>query len=91
MEFMGFRAGQPMAGTKIDVAFIGSCTNARLSDLREAARIAAGRKVAPHVRALVVPGSQAVAVGGRARRPRRRVSRRPDSNGAAPAARCASR
>jgi 3-isopropylmalate/(R)-2-methylmalate dehydratase large subunit len=61
MEFMGFRAGQPIAGTKIDVAFLGSCTNARLSDLREAAKIAAGRKVASHVRALVVPGSQAVA------------------------------
>jgi len=50
-----------MAGTRIDVAFLGSCTNARLSDLREAAKIAAGRRVAPHVRALVVPGSQAVA------------------------------
>jgi len=61
LEFMGFRAGQRMAGTKIDVAFLGSCTNARLSDLREAAKIAAGKHVAPHVRALVVPGSQAVA------------------------------
>jgi 3-isopropylmalate/(R)-2-methylmalate dehydratase large subunit len=61
MEFMGFHAGQPMAGTRIDVAFLGSCTNGRLSDLREAAKIAAGRKVARHVRALVVPGSQAVA------------------------------
>jgi 3-isopropylmalate/(R)-2-methylmalate dehydratase large subunit len=61
LEFMGFRAGQRMAGTKIDVAFLGSCTNARLSDLREAAKIAAGKRVAPHVRALVVPGSQAVA------------------------------
>jgi 3-isopropylmalate/(R)-2-methylmalate dehydratase large subunit len=61
LEFMGFQASQPMAGTKIDVAFLGSCTNARLSDLREAARIAAGHRVAGHVRALVVPGSQAVA------------------------------
>jgi 3-isopropylmalate/(R)-2-methylmalate dehydratase large subunit len=61
LEFMGFRAGQAMAGTKIDVAFLGSCTNARLSDLREGAKIAAGQRVAPHVRALVVPGSQAVA------------------------------
>ncbi len=59
-EFMGFRPGQPMAGTPIDVAFIGSCTNARLSDLREAARVVAGRKVSGRVRALVVPGSQAV-------------------------------
>jgi 3-isopropylmalate/(R)-2-methylmalate dehydratase large subunit len=61
LEFMGFRAGQPVAGTRIDVAFIGSCTNARLSDLREAARIAAGHRVAKHVRALVVPGSQTIA------------------------------
>ncbi len=59
-EFMGFAPGQPMAGTPIDVAFIGSCTNARLSDLREAARVVAGKKVAGRVRALVVPGSQAV-------------------------------
>ena len=60
LAFMGFRAGQPMKGTRIDVAFIGSCTNARLSDLREAARIVAGQHVARHVKALVVPGSQAV-------------------------------
>ncbi|HEY7473799.1 MAG TPA: 3-isopropylmalate dehydratase large subunit [Vicinamibacterales bacterium] len=60
LEFMGLRPGQRMTGTRIDVAFIGSCTNARLSDLREAARVVAGRRVAPHVRALVVPGSQAV-------------------------------
>jgi 3-isopropylmalate/(R)-2-methylmalate dehydratase large subunit len=61
LAFMGFRAGQPIAGSKIDVAFIGSCTNGRLSDLREAAKIARGRRVARGVRALVVPGSQAVA------------------------------
>jgi 3-isopropylmalate/(R)-2-methylmalate dehydratase large subunit len=61
LAFMGFAPGQRMAGTKIDVAFIGSCTNARLSDLREAARVARGHHVAGHVRALVVPGSQAVA------------------------------
>ena len=60
LDFMGFRAGDPIAGTKIDVAFVGSCTNARLSDLREAARLVRGRTVAPGVRALVVPGSQAV-------------------------------
>jgi 3-isopropylmalate/(R)-2-methylmalate dehydratase large subunit len=59
-EFMGLRPGHRMAGTRIDVAFIGSCTNARLSDLREAARVVSGHHVAPHVRALVVPGSQAV-------------------------------
>jgi 3-isopropylmalate/(R)-2-methylmalate dehydratase large subunit len=60
LTFMGFRAGQPMKGTRIDVAFVGSCTNARLSDLREAARVVRGQHVAPHVKALVVPGSQAV-------------------------------
>jgi len=60
LAFMGFEAGAPIAGTKIDVAFVGSCTNARLSDLREAARIVRGRTVAPHVTALVVPGSQGV-------------------------------
>ena len=57
---MGFRAGQPLKGTQIDVAFVGSCTNARLSDLREAARMVRGHRVAAHVKALVVPGSQAV-------------------------------
>ncbi|PYR55233.1 MAG: 3-isopropylmalate dehydratase large subunit, partial [Acidobacteria bacterium] len=60
LDFMGFAAGQPLKGTRIDVAFVGSCTNARLSDLREAARVIRGRHVAPHVKALVVPGSQTV-------------------------------
>jgi 3-isopropylmalate/(R)-2-methylmalate dehydratase large subunit len=60
LGFMGFRPGQRVQGTKIDVAFIGSCTNGRLSDLEEAARLVRGRHVAPHVKALVVPGSQAV-------------------------------
>jgi 3-isopropylmalate/(R)-2-methylmalate dehydratase large subunit len=60
LEFMGFRPGGTVSGTRIDVAFVGSCTNARLSDLREAARIIRGRRVAPHVKALVVPGSQGV-------------------------------
>jgi 3-isopropylmalate/(R)-2-methylmalate dehydratase large subunit len=60
-EFMGFAPGQRIAGTKIDVAFIGSCTNGRISDLREAARVARTGRVATGVRALVVPGSQRVA------------------------------
>ncbi|MPY87421.1 MAG: 3-isopropylmalate dehydratase large subunit [Luteitalea sp.] len=60
LSFMGFTGGQAITGTKIDVAFLGSCTNSRLSDLREAARLVAGQKVAPHVKALVVPGSQGV-------------------------------
>lgn len=60
MAFMDFRESQPIKGTRIDVAFIGSCTNSRLSDLREAAKVAKGHTVAPHVKALVVPGSQQV-------------------------------
>jgi 3-isopropylmalate/(R)-2-methylmalate dehydratase large subunit len=60
LTFMGFERGGQVQGTRIDVAFIGSCTNGRLSDLEEAARLVRGRRVAPHVRALVVPGSQAV-------------------------------
>ena len=60
LEFMGFAAGAPISGTKIDVAFLGSCTNSRLSDLREAAAIVRGQHVAPHVKALVVPGSKGV-------------------------------
>jgi 3-isopropylmalate/(R)-2-methylmalate dehydratase large subunit len=60
LAFMGFGRGAKVQGTRIDVAFIGSCTNGRLSDLEEAAKIVRGRRVAPHVKALVVPGSQAV-------------------------------
>lgn len=60
LAFMEVRPGEPISGMKIDVAFIGSCTNSRISDLREAARIAQTGHVAPHVRALVVPGSQMV-------------------------------
>jgi len=60
-EHMGFEPGSPIAGKKIDVAFIGSCTNGRISDLRAAAEVVRGRKKAPHVRAFVVPGSRQVA------------------------------
>jgi len=59
-EHMGWQPGAPMLGTPIDVAFIGSCTNGRLADLRAAAKIVNGRKVNSHVRALVVPGSAEV-------------------------------
>jgi 3-isopropylmalate/(R)-2-methylmalate dehydratase large subunit len=61
LAHMGFEPGQPIKGAKIDVAFVGSCTNGRLSDLREAAKVAQKGKVAKHVRALIVPGSQQVA------------------------------
>jgi 3-isopropylmalate/(R)-2-methylmalate dehydratase large subunit len=57
LRYMDLTPGHPIAGTKIDVVFIGSCTNARIEDLRAAAAVAAGRHVAPGVRALVVPGS----------------------------------
>jgi 3-isopropylmalate/(R)-2-methylmalate dehydratase large subunit len=60
LTFMGFKGGSPIDGTPINVAFIGSCTNSRLSDLREAAEVVSGQKVASSVKALVVPGSQAV-------------------------------
>src|SRR4029453_7454496 len=58
LAHMGFQAGQPIKGAKIDVAFVGSCTNGRLSDLRIAAEVAKKGKVAKGVRALIVPGSQ---------------------------------
>ncbi|MDR1817405.1 MAG: 3-isopropylmalate dehydratase large subunit, partial [Puniceicoccales bacterium] len=58
--YMKLREGAPIKGTKINVAFLGSCTNGRLSDLKEAARLVAGKHVAAGVRALVVPGSQIV-------------------------------
>ena len=60
LGYMGFNGGETVAGMKIDVAFIGSCTNSRLSDLREAARIVRGHRVAPNVKALVVPGSASI-------------------------------
>ncbi|KYF78245.1 isopropylmalate isomerase [Sorangium cellulosum] len=61
LEYMRLEGGKPIEGTKINVAFIGSCTNGRLSDFREVARRIQGHKVAPHVRALAVPGSMDVA------------------------------
>jgi 3-isopropylmalate/(R)-2-methylmalate dehydratase large subunit len=61
-EHMGLQAGAPILGTPIDVAFVGSCTNSRLSDLRAAAKVVQGRKVNPRVRALVVPGSREIKV-----------------------------
>ncbi|MEP7209094.1 MAG: 3-isopropylmalate dehydratase large subunit [Casimicrobiaceae bacterium] len=60
LAYMGLAPGQSLAGTPIDVVFIGSCTNSRLSDLRAAATVVRGRQVAANVRALVVPGSAKV-------------------------------
>lgn len=60
LEYMGLEAGRPLTGLPIDAAFLGSCTNSRLSDLRSAAEVLRGRRVAGGVRALCVPGSSAV-------------------------------
>jgi 3-isopropylmalate/(R)-2-methylmalate dehydratase large subunit len=57
LEYMDLPGGQPIAGVKLDRVFIGSCTNARIEDLRAAAEVAKGRKVADSVYAMVVPGS----------------------------------
>ena len=57
---MGLQPGQPLLGKAVDVVFIGSCTNSRIHDLREAAKFIEGRKVAEGVRMMVVPGSQQV-------------------------------
>jgi 3-isopropylmalate/(R)-2-methylmalate dehydratase large subunit len=61
LEYMKLEPGKPIEGTKVNVAFIGSCTNGRLSDFREVGRLIRGRKVAASVRALAVPGSMEVA------------------------------
>ncbi len=60
LEYMGLKPGTRMEDITVDRVFIGSCTNSRLEDLRAAARIAKGHHVSPNVRAMVVPGSQAV-------------------------------
>src|SRR5207247_10343695 len=58
--YMGLEAGKPLIGHAVDVVFIGSCTNSRISDLRSAASLLKGRKVSSKLRVMVVPGSQAV-------------------------------
>jgi 3-isopropylmalate/(R)-2-methylmalate dehydratase large subunit len=60
LDYMGLESGRPIAGTPVDVVFVGSCTNSRLSDLEQVAGILRGRRVADDVRMLVVPGSQQV-------------------------------
>ena len=60
LKYMDLEAGKPLQGHRIDVVFVGSCTNSRISDLRAAASVVKGRKVSPNVRMLVVPGSQQV-------------------------------
>ncbi|NJO04133.1 MAG: 3-isopropylmalate dehydratase large subunit [Chloroflexaceae bacterium] len=60
LKYMDLQPGQPLLGHPVDVVFLGSCTNSRISDLRQAARLMQGQKVAPGVRMMVVPGSQQV-------------------------------
>ncbi len=60
LDYMGLKPGETLSGKPVDVVFIGSCTNSRISDLRQAATIFKGRSVSPGVRVLVVPGSQAI-------------------------------
>jgi 3-isopropylmalate/(R)-2-methylmalate dehydratase large subunit len=60
LDYMGLAAGEPIAGHRVDVVFIGSCTNGRMGDLRAAAGVMRGRKVAAGVRVLVVPGSKTI-------------------------------
>ena len=60
LHYMGLQPEQPLLGQKIDVVFVGSCTNSRISDLRLAAKLIEGQKVSPSVRMMVVPGSQQV-------------------------------
>ncbi len=60
LHYMGLQPGQRLLGKPVDVVFLGSCTNSRISDLRLAAQVIRGRKIAPNVRMLVVPGSQQV-------------------------------
>jgi 3-isopropylmalate/(R)-2-methylmalate dehydratase large subunit len=60
LEYMALEPGRPILGKKVDVVFIGSCTNSRITDLRQAARVLSGRRVAENMRVLVVPGSMRV-------------------------------
>ncbi len=60
LAYMGLQPGQSLLGHSVDVVFLGSCTNSRISDLRQAANILKGKKVAENVRMLVVPGSQKI-------------------------------
>jgi 3-isopropylmalate/(R)-2-methylmalate dehydratase large subunit len=60
LQYMGLSPGEPLLGRRVNTVFIGSCTNSRITDLRQAAAVLTGRSVSPSVRTLVVPGSEAV-------------------------------
>ncbi len=89
LAYMKLRPGAPIKGTKIDVAFLGSCTNGRLSDFQEVARFLKGRRVAPGVKAIAVPGSQGVGPPVRRARHRQGLPRRGIRMAQRRAARCA--
>ena len=89
MEYMGLKPGQAMEGQPIDIVFIGSCTNGRIEDLREAAAIAKGKRVADNVQAHRRAGLQGSQGTGRGRRAGSHLHARQASSGAAPAAACA--
>ena len=84
-----WRPGTPLRDIAVDTVFVGSCTNGRLEDLRAAAEVLRGRKVADGVRMLVVPGSCAVKAAAEAGGPGRGLHRAPGPSGGSPAARCA--
>ena len=67
LNYMQLESGKPLSGTPVDVVFLGSCTNSRLSDLQDAAGLLDGRRIAANVRMLVVPGSQQIKVDAEAR------------------------
>ena len=90
LVYMDLEPGTPIQDIAIDRVFIGSCTNARIEDLRVAAGVVAGKRVRDGVRAMVVPGSAGVKQPGRGAKGSTGSSRQPDSNGAGPGARCAS-
>ena len=75
LEYMGLAGGEPICDLKLDRVFIGSCTNARIEDLRAAAAVVKGHKVAGHVNAMVVPGSGQVKQQAEAGRPRPHLQR----------------
>ena len=89
LAYINLSSGRSVVGLPIDVAFIGSCTNGRIEDLGAATEVIGRRRVAPHVRALVVPGSGQVKAQAEAEGLDRTFSWPPGSSGVSPDVRCA--